>query len=214
MRAKQPEGTRGSLKWIQRAVSDHPELLQPGGLPPIRWISPLSSDDYAEYRDGAFLDCIGQSRLRPALAEFWPARGPQWDALGLAGSDPILVEAKAHVREFLSPPTQAGPKSRERIAAAFSATKAGLGADERSDWTRCFYQLANRIAHLWWLRSHGVSAHLLLVGFLNDTDMNGPGSAETWHAVTDAAFDALGLSGNRPLSKWVHHVTPDVRALT
>ena len=213
MRVAQPEGTRGSLKWVQRAVADRPDLLQPSGMPPIEWLSPLRSDDFAEYRDGAFLERIGQSRLKPALAEFWPARGPQWDALGRAGSEVILVEAKAHLREFFSSPTQAKGNSLVRISAAFSAAKAALGADDRSDWTRCFYQLANRTAHLWWLRSNDVSAHLLLVGFLNDTEVKGPGSAETWRAVTDAAFNALGISGSHPLLRYVHHVTPDVTAL-
>lgn len=35
MRVIQPEGRRGSLKWIQQAVEYTPDLLQPTDLPGI-----------------------------------------------------------------------------------------------------------------------------------------------------------------------------------
>ena len=88
-RTMQPKGERGSLKWIQRAVNEGwPSLNGPildrlGAQRTIAWRSPLVGDDFAEYRDSDFLELLGLGRLQATLAAFWPARGPQWDALGL-----------------------------------------------------------------------------------------------------------------------------------
>lgn len=213
MRTVQEQGTRGSLKWIQRAVADRPDLLQPPGLPPIRWVSPLADDDFAEYRDAAFLERLGIGRLAGELSAFWPARGPQWDALGLAGDEPILAEAKAHLREFWSPPTQAGAASRVRIEAAFAQVKDALGVRAEVDWTGTFYQFANRLAHLWWLRSQGVPAHLVFVDFLDDEDMRGPTDPEAWDCEFQVAATALDLPDDHVLSPYIHHVRPSVRHL-
>ena len=215
MRVPQPEGTKGSLKWLQRAVERRPDLLALPGLPDIRWLSPLRADDFAEYRDAAFLERLGRGHLAPELATFWPRGGPQWDALGLAGDRPVLVEAKAHVGEFLSPASQAGPASQARIEAAFAAVQADLGALPRADWTRVFYQYANRLAHLWWLHRQGVAAQLCFVSFRGEADpgIAGPEHAETWEAVFALADHVLGLPARHRLSRHIHHLTPPVAAL-
>lgn len=210
MRVVQSEGKRGSLKWLQRAVETCPDLLQPAGLPPIHWLSPRRDDDFAEYRDGAFLDLLDLGALRPALRAFWPARGPQWDALGRAGETRVLVEAKAHVRELLSPPSAAKPASHERIAKSLDRVKTALGADERSDWARVLYQYANRLAHLWFLRDQGVDARLLFVDFVGDEERNGPQSPEAWAATYQVADHALGLTPGHPLARFITHMHPPV----
>jgi len=213
VRAPQPEGSKGSLKWIQRAVERRPDLLCPPGIPQVDWRSPRREDDFAEYRDGAFLDLLGLSQHRAALSDFWPRGGPQWDALGRAGDVVILVEAKAHIAEFITPPSQASPASLAQIRCAFAAVHAAEGLAPPSDWTRCFYQLANRLAHLSFLRARGVPAVLLLVGFVGDTQMTGPSSGEAWDAAETAAFHALGVPNAHPLRKAVHTVHIDVSAL-
>ncbi len=148
-RVVQPLGSKGSLKLIQRAVNDRWETLeQPilaklGKASRIDWRSPLKDDGFAEYRDGEFLDRIGLDHLRPALKEFWPKRGPQWDALALSDrGDVLLVEAKAHVAEMCSPGTAAGPESRERINQALATCADRLGARaSRAAWTDHFSSL-------------------------------------------------------------------------
>ena len=212
MRIPQPPGARGSLKWIQHFVAHRPDLLQPSALPPITWLSPLSDDDFAEYRDGAFLDRLGLANLSSNLSAFWPARGPQWDALGRTEHGPVLVEAKAHVAEFLTPGTQAGDASRRRIDAAFNRVMSDLSIRPRSDWANVYYQYANRIAHLWWLRQQGIAASLVFVSFLNDAEMGGPATAETWEAMFAAANYALGLPESCRVNRHVHHVYPGVGA--
>lgn len=212
MRIEQPEGHKGSLKWMQRAVNTSPHRLQPDRLPPLTWVSPLAADGFAEYRDGGFLRRLGLGPLAPALADFWPARGPQWDGLATFPGGVVLAEAKAHLREFDTPPSAAGPTSARRIAAAFSQVQSALGLTPRAPWHRRFYQYANRLAHLWWLREQGINAHLLLIGFLNDPDLNGPSSTAEWHDAIAGAEEALGLTPN-PLAFALHTLHPDVRDL-
>ena len=121
-RVKQSVGERGSLKWIQKAINQAAPrtlveliLLKLKGARIITWSSPISSDDYAEYRDAAFLEKIGASDLTADLSKFWPSRGPQWDALGRSDKDDVLlVEAKAHIAEICSSPSDAGPASRRK----------------------------------------------------------------------------------------------------
>lgn len=213
MRVEQPEGSRGSLKWIQRAVETRPEVLAHPDLAPIDWVSPLRNDAFAEYRDGAFLKRLNLSWLENELAEFWPRRGPQWDALGLAGDKIVLVEAKARVPEFVSPACQASESSLLKIRTSFDRVKDALGVESHFDWTQRYYQYANRIAHLWWLRHSGVDAQLLFVDFLNAKEVAGPSDIETWQSAYTAADLQLGLSGNHPLSAFMHHIYPDVALL-
>ena len=186
---------------MQRAISQRPDLLQSNDLAPVRWVSPLEHDDFAEYRDGGFLDALGLGHLSSSLHNFWPRLGPQWDALGTTGKGVVLVEAKAHIGEFRSPPSQAGATSLAKITAAFKMTQMALGVSTTSDWTGSFYQYANRLAHL------------LFVSFINDVDMRGPSSATEWHDAFREANDVLGLSADHRLALRVHHVFPDVRLL-
>ena len=178
----------------------------------IRWVSPLEDDDYAEYRDEDFLKLLGRADLTAALSRFWPSRGPQWDALALTDSDDLLlVEAKAHVAEMCSPGTAASPASRARIEARLEEAAASLGATgRRAAWADVFYQLANRLAHLAFLRAQGASAYLVLVNFLNDSEMKGPTTVETWEAAYEVAFHAMGLPKGHRLARYVVHVYPDV----
>src|ERR1700741_503732 len=111
MRAVPKSPARGSLKWIQQAVNVHADIhnsriveaLKQRLAPPIRWASPLASDDYAEYRDRAALEQVNFVQFEDRLRAFWPSRGPQWDALAVAGEKVLLVEAKANVLELVSP---------------------------------------------------------------------------------------------------------------
>ncbi|MCV0397633.1 MAG: hypothetical protein K5872_17485 [Rhizobiaceae bacterium] len=173
----------------------------------------MEADEWAEYRDAAFLARVGLDRLTGPLAAFWPVRGPQWDALGLAGESVVLVEAKAHLDELFSPPCAAGTSSLHRIDHALNSVREALGVRGGASWTDRFYQLANRIAHLYFLRSHGVDARLLLVGFVGDAEMGGPLDAGEWETAYRTAAYAMGLARRHALSPFIHHVHPPVSAL-
>ena len=211
--ARTGQAFRGSQKWLQRFVAEYPEALVPKGLLAFDWKSPVAQARYGEYQDAAFLHALDYARLAPQLAQFWPNGGPVWDGLALSGTSPVLIEAKAHTREFLTTPSKASEPSLARIRTSLAAVKAALGVDERSDWTRCYYQYANRLAHVWWFHQHGIEAHLVMVNFLGCSEMSGPTSKETWHAAEEAADYALGLAKRHALSKFVHHIHPDIRVL-
>lgn len=213
MRTVQPEGQKGSLKWLQQAIEFNPEVLQPSGFSPITWVSPLRGDEFAEYRDDAFLELLGLSHLTGALNTFWPKRGPQWDALGLIDGGVVLVEAKAHLREFFSPESQAKGASFELILRSLESVKADMGVRSGTDWSRVFYQYTNRLAHLNFLRQHGVNAHLLFVSFIGDDEMSGPAMATEWKAAFRTADYALGLKKEHSLSQFVFHVHPHVNSI-
>ena len=107
----QPKGTKGSLKWIQEVVNNKPLLLDnpikksigADKKNNIEWLSPKAEDGYAEYRDQAFPDLLGIKLTKTKPQDFWPNRGPQWDALGRVGNEAyFLAEAKAHISELIS----------------------------------------------------------------------------------------------------------------
>jgi hypothetical protein len=222
VRVVQPEGSKGSLKWIQRAVNSRAAVLEAPILKVLsdagqtEWRSPLASDDLAEYRDAAFLEALGLGVLSAQLAQFWPQRGPQWDALGLTDAGHfLLVEAKAHIGEFCSPASQASEESLAKIRDAMAVTAKVLGArhEDAERWCGRFYQYTNRLAHLVWLREQGVEAILVKVGFCGDGEMHGVTTPEAWAAAYKVADFALGVPRRHRYSRHIIHVCPDVNAL-
>jgi len=184
------------------------------GAEAIAWLSPLGCDDYAEYRDGSFLRVLGLEHLAGELRDFWPARGPQWDALGRTDAGHVLlVEAKAHIGEFCSPPSQASDASLRQIcdALAHTARAMGVSAESAAGWHRHFYQYTNRLAHLRWLREQAVDAKLVFVNFIHDDDMPGETTQAAWEAARRVADHVLGIGRRHLLSRHVIHVFPDVR---
>ena len=220
-RIVQRRGVRGSLKWIQSCVNAHPHALDTAILAQLpkaktlTWRSPLVADEFAEYRDGAFLARLGLDRLTSELAAFWPQRGPQWDALGISDAgDILLVEAKAHIDELCSPASAAKAEaSTALIRTSLAQTVAALGATPKSNWIDTFYQYANRLAHLHFLRSANVPAWLVLVNFIGDDEMGGPRTAREWEAAYRIVNHVLGIREKAPLMRRVLHVYPDVKAL-
>ena len=222
MRIVQKTGTRGSLMYIQRLLAHRPELLderlrEAGALSSdarVRWVSPLQNDEWAEYRDAAFLDRLGRGDLAPALAEFWPSRGPQWDALGVSGNRLILVEAKAHVGELASSCGAKAKSSRDKITRALEATKTALGAPPSADWLTGYYQLANRLAHLEFLKARGADARLVLLQFTGNTGMPTSSTREAYDAAILDAFAHLGIdiATSRMLNS-VLHIHVDVEEI-
>jgi hypothetical protein len=171
-----------------------------------------SDDEFAEYRDKAFLRRIAHLELADALASFWPARGPQWDALGRTDTNEIiLVEAKAHIDEMFSAGSQASKDSLTKITAALDKTIAAFGAKLLIDWAGPLYQMANRLAHLHFFSEHDVPARLVFVCFVGDADMEGPESADEWRGALRAVRRMLGLPKRNGLTSRIIDVFPHVR---
>lgn len=220
MRIPQATGGKGSLRWMQLLTAAPTKPLDRAigealALPPdvsFSWRSPLLADEYAEYRDRSFLRRLGLAHLEADLATFWPDKGPQWDGLALTTDGKVvLVEAKAHIAELVSS-CAAGATSRRTINSALEDAKRHFGASVTADWATGFYQYANRLAHLYFLRQRGVDAHVVFVYFTNDREMKGPLSQAEWRPVLDHCYRALGLARDRAIPG-VHSVFIDLVGL-
>ena len=166
----------------------------------IHWVSPLAADMYSEYRDAEFLERVGLGSVAPRLLEFWPQKGPCWDALARITSGCLLIEAKSHVQEIQCDGCGAtSPRSKQKIQAAFDATKSWLGVPPDVDWTGRLYQSANRYASLYFLREvASVQAYLVNVYFVGDPRT--PTTGEDWHTAIGGVNRELGLAHEVPYS--------------
>jgi hypothetical protein len=89
----------------------------------------------------------------------------------------------------------------------------GIDIVEEQDWTTQYYQYANRIAHLYLLRElNGIDAELVLLCFLNDSEMNGPSRDRQWHDAFKVVERSIGILPHE-LMDHVHHVFIDVSNL-
>ena len=222
---------RGSRKWLQVLVNFRPEMLSDAvaqhlpDLPEdIDWRSPLVEDHYAEYRDQTFLDRLTGSMYfrapmgpQQGLRDFWPRFGPQWDGLAVTDRGQILlVEAKAHIPEMVAAPTQArGESALLKINESLGRVKAFVNSKAPVDWSASFYQYANRLAHLYWMRElNGHDAYLINLFFINDGEMNGPASVAEWRAAIRLQEVFLGVrqaaQSGYALDPWVGAYCLDV----
>lgn len=213
---------KGSQRWLQVAVERSPETLNV----PIRtalslaagrieWLSPLRAQSFQEYRDqDAMSRCRIELRHR-ALPDFWPVGGPMWDGLARCDNDVILLEAKAHIPEIVSPRTRATEPARGRIRKSMEEAQRSLSPKSLGwvDWTGTFYQYANRVAHLQFLREHNkIRAHLVNLYFINAADVGGPSNADEWKGAIKVVKSYLGLGRTR-MSKYMHDIFVDASLL-
>jgi hypothetical protein len=217
-RFPQPQATKGSQKWIQKLINEKSETLnlylrQNLNLAEdeaIQWLSPLKNDDYAEYRDEAFLEKLGINPEKIKLVDFWPKGGPQWDALGKNSSGKLfLVEAKSHIPELMSTFKGNNQASIDKIQSSLKETKKRFGSKTDFVWSKTFYQYTNRLAQVYLLRKNKLDAWLIDVYFLNDSDMDGPKTTDEWKGALRLLRRCLGLK-EYLLQKWVADIFIDV----
>ena len=210
---------RGSKRWLQLAVNRCPNVIDEAIAKAIdlehgetiKWLSPLESDAFTEYQDHAFLVCLGISLQHRQLEDFWPQQGPVWDGLArTSGGRYLLIEAKANIPEFDTNPTGATGTSLHKIRKALDETREFLGVRSKTDWSKCFYQYANRLAHLYFLRElNKVNATLVFVYFTGDTTVSSrdPVSLEGWQTAIGLATHHLGIQAD---SSWIYKNVADV----
>jgi hypothetical protein len=216
-----PFANRGSQRWLQVAVNHRPKVLDDPirtamRLPSstaIEWLSPLAIENYLEYRDQPTFDRLRVTLEKP-LSDFWPAAGPVWDGLARTnGGDILLIEAKAHVPEMVTGGTRASAASRSRIEEALKHVQNKLARSGTVDWSGTFYQYANRLAHLYFLREENhVPAHLVYIYFLNATDVSGPSEIAEYLGALKVIEHYMGLGRHR-MQKYIHKIFVDVRDL-
>jgi len=220
-RFPQPSARKGSQKWIQKLVNDKPEFLNSkiwsalnlSEGEDVQWLSPLRSDEYAEYRDQAFLDLLDMKLDKISLAQFWPKGGPQWDALGKSSSGKLfLIEGKSHISELMSSLRAEDEESRKKIQKSLEETKRHLNSKAHTDWSQGFYQYTNRLAHLHLLRKNNLPAYLVHVYFLKDFEMKGPDTFHEWEGAIKLLESYLEIGRHR-LRKFTTNVYIDLQNL-
>lgn len=158
------------------------------------------------------LDFIINDSLQKEWRSFWPQKGtpPTWDAVGwienAGNKELILVEAKAHIKE-LDTCCQAKPgESLSKIKKAFDETRNALNVSNDNDWTKGYYQTANRIAVLHFLCRENISAHLLFVYFIGDKfpDRICPENENEWKDALEGQDAYIGLPKKHLLADKIH----------
>ncbi len=181
----------------------------------VRWLD-FHFDPKGGWLDGErkaldFLDADHPARIE--WTRVWPHRGTpiNWDAVGqvkIGGLwEWLLVEAKAHEGEVLSPCGAEEHGGRPLIRKTLDRVKNSLGVDKDRDWLEGYYQYCNRIAVLHHLVTHGAPAHLLWVYFTGDLGYGSricPKDELGWHKVLAERTQAIGLPERHALSARMH----------
>lgn len=215
----------GSKFHLRRLVNEEPEEIsqavvrayQDAGLEPLnsdlQWKSPLTTSNYYELGGMEFFNETDRRDVVEKWRDFWPTTGrsQKWDGWAMADEQgskvPLLVEAKANVPELESQGSRASPSSLDKIIDSLNETKRFLGVDESVVWHKTYYQLANRLAALYFLNKIAdVSSRLILIYFAGDVFPNKTKCPETcaaWKPYIQAAYQELGLPDDHPLKKYV-----------
>lgn len=214
----------GSQRWLQLAVNVQRRLVEEplvgslgsGSHSPLEWLGPLHSSGYREYKDLDVLKALGAPiSVQHSLVEFWPRRGPAWDGLARSSSgELLLLEAKAHIPELASGRSQVAPESVGKITERLREVREFLAPKSTAEWAHTFYQYANRLAFLYFLRHvNQLPAHLVFVYFVNARDVRGPASRMEWESALSLMYAALGLPRRHPLSPYIHNIFIDAGEL-
>jgi hypothetical protein len=173
------------------------------GLGSIKWLSPLTSESYKEYK----LEEISQKYPELNLERLdWKRLGiikSQWDAIGVSPDGTlIIVEAKAHTRELEKTRCGASEKNKQKISALVSQV---MG--DNPVWMDGFYQTANRYVYLDALLKAGIKARLVYLYFINDVSYR-PESEEAWNQFFKTKFNLPPVPTN--LEGFVSHIYIDL----
>jgi len=225
-----PSAERGSQKHVQRYVNHYPEILNSKLISTspslsalstgtIEWVSPLAKDDYKEYRDADFLDQLGLGHLADKLSDFWPKKGPSWDALARitteSGSGAIIVEAKAHCGETPYPDQSKAisQTSIKKIDASLIRARKFYGVpDQAKCWRTSHYQVCNRLAHLYFMNEElKVPTWLVWLFVIDDPDWPDSLCESGWLKYINGIIHDIAFPAHHPLKDRI--VTVHVRPI-
>ena len=195
---------KGSRFWMQECINNEDLLerlnkdilnaadLSGIDLNVIEWLSPLADNNYKEYQLSQTFLCENFG-LENFDFSFWPKRGPQWDAIGIADDKTIiLVEAKAHLGEWSSYLSSKNHDNTRLIKKAITEVFSDYGGDETKR-THGYYQLSNRIVFWHRFKQYNHPCVLILLNFTNDRRFK-PTSEEDFSKKCKKVF--LDLTGS------------------
>jgi hypothetical protein len=155
------------------------------------------------------------TKLKQSWKGFWPSpnNAQNWDAICRIQNKWILIEAKANEQE-ISSTCSASPKSQKFISNQFDTIKKNYNISKNADWIRGYYQKANRILFLEYLRHNGIEANLLFIyfinGFMKDGIQLGVNSTNDWNLIINRQDKHLGIDNCGALKKDLFNLIIDV----
>jgi hypothetical protein len=214
-------GDRGSklriAEWVNRRAAalnqtllDSSSTLRDFCTGSLRWRSPLLEKDFHEYSDDLWR-ALRLPTPDPVRDGFWPRGLPHWDGVATVPGPHgnrglLLVEAKSHTNE-LKAECEASPSSRRRIVEALATAQQYVGVPRGVDWTAPYYQYANRLAFLYYLRARrNIPTWLCFIYFTGDDfEVGGvmqpcPAEKADWKPLLDDVQRTLALPNCHPLS--------------
>lgn len=210
----------GSQYWLQEYVNEMPEAISWAivnecvdisvyDYRKICWISPLAGRNYRLHRDD-LLTALGLERYQQRLDTFWPPNMPEWDGLSVmqvSNEAIFLVEAKAYLQETRTSMKAKRPESVQMIRTSLKETQSFMQAVTPRDWTKPYYQVANRLAFLYFLRVVcNQPAYLAFVNFMDDRTVKYPASRDDWQRHFMDVYTHLGITRRSPLMERVLEV--------
>lgn len=193
-RRSRPLNTSRSESWLRKLVNENAEILNDYLInnqiisrdDSIEWLSPILNDEFAEYYDEEFIDRLGidKNKLLIPLNDFWPKSGPRWDGLGKTNTGKyFLIEAKAHIDEAVDYSSGATSEiSIDLIKNSIEKAKGFYSDNKKAYWQMPFYQYANRLAHLYYLKElNNINAFVIFIYFCNAPDVDSPANSDEWN---------------------------------
>lgn len=162
------------------------------------------------------------AKVAEEWARFWPQTGNQqnWDAVAKMEIGGIghwlLVEAKANTQEIKSNCGAEPGSSIKTIDNALKKTCEAFGMKPKGDLKKGYYQYANRLAALYFLRKHNIPTKLLFIYFLGDKNPGKerlcPTSRDEWRGALEKQQNWIGLDPEKKKTTGVIDLFLDVVA--
>jgi len=215
----EPKGSLKHMRWYATERADHltdaifsasPSLASEA-RGSLDWLSPLPGDQPQECWNERFLERVGLVDQLAAFRDFWPFSGsgtPHWDALArvpvLDGQGVVMVEAKAHKGELMKPGDKSGARAMDSIAKigrSCAAARTFYGVSPTTvPWEARYYQVGNRLAHLYWMNEIAETpTWLVWLFFTNDPSWDDRLAAHEWHKLFETVRQEVGLPAHHQL---------------
>lgn len=181
----------------------------------IYWFDyPKSDKRLSQDSEWKGIDCFKNeanfSEIESAWKKFWPQSGNSinWDGIFKCGDTYYFVEAKAHKDEIS--PCKAKVQSKKKIKTAFKKTIEWLDctSDEDSWIESKNYQLANRLAFIYFCECNGIKARLVYINFINGYRAPAKklsiANKEKWQEIWKKKYADLKLTEDKLKNKLYH----------
>lgn len=182
----------------------------------IYWFDyPKSDKRLSKDSEWEEIDCFKNeanfSEIESAWKKFWPQSGKSinWDGIFKCGDTYYFVEAKAR-KDEMSPCDATKEESRKKIKTAFKKTIEWLKCESNENsWIESKdYQLANRLAFIYFCECNGIKARLVYINFINGyrdpvKDLS-IANKEEWQKIWKKKYADLKLTEDKLKNKLYH----------